>query len=215
MARDFNKHYFNEGKAFLDSIVTMDETWLHYSTPEMKSQSRQWIEKGGNPPRKAKVVGSAKKIMFLAFFDSKGMVYQHYVSSGTTINSAYYCEVLAKFLHHLREKRPEKIRDGWLLHQDNARPHTSKETSEFMAKKHINLFEHAPYSPDLAPCDFHLFPKLKMKLAGQKFDTLQALQAAVQGVLQELFENGASHVMEKWHERLTKCIEVSGDYVEK
>jgi len=83
--------------------------------------SARWV-----PPVKAKVVGSQKKIMLVAFFDVDGMVYQQYIPQGTTINSEYYCEVLRTFQRHLSDKRPEKIQNGWLLHQDNARPHTCK-----------------------------------------------------------------------------------------
>jgi histone-lysine N-methyltransferase SETMAR len=181
----------------------------------MKRMSTQWLEKGSDPPKKAKVVGSEKKIMLIAFFDIKGMIYQTYLPKGQTVNSDYYQEVLSSFLRHLRTKRPEKIQNGWLLHQDNARPHVSNSTMEFMAKKGIKLFEHAPYSPDLAPCDFWLFPQLKTRMSGLRFDSEQALKTAVQGFLTELTSGGVVSVFEKWNKRLLKCIEVEGDYVEK
>jgi len=215
MARTFKRLHFQQGEAFLRSIVTMDESWVLYATPETKQQSMQWVAKGSNPPVKAKVVGSQKKIMLVAFFDVDGMVYQHYVPQGTTINSEYYCEVLRTFLRHLRDKRPEKIQNGWLLHQDNARPHTSKFTSEFMESKGIKTLYHAPYSPDLAPCDFFLFPKLKKAMAGRRFDTKTELKVAVQGVLTDLSKEGFLHVFEKWAERLEKCTILRGSYVEK
>jgi histone-lysine N-methyltransferase SETMAR len=215
MARNFNKSYFNQGKAFLESIITMDESWVLYYTPETKQQSKQWVKKGSNPPVKAKVVGSAKKVMLVVFFDFKGIIYSHYVPQGKTINSEYHIEVMSTFLKCLKKKRPEKLQLGWLLHQDNARPHTSKLTSEFMEAKGIKTLFHAPYSPDLAPCDFWLFPQLKRALAGQKFDTDNEIRIAVQGVFNDLTKEGTLFVFETWHKRLTKCIELNGDYVEK
>jgi Transposase. len=215
MAKDFKSAYFKTGKAFLDSIVTMDESWILYSTPEMKRMSAQWLTKGSNPPKKAKVVGSEKKLMLIAFFDSKGMIYQTYLPKGHTINSDYYIKVLSTFLKHLRKKRPEKIAQGWLLHQDNARPHVSRATADFMVKKDIKILPHAPYSPDLAPCDFWLFPQLKTKLSGIRFDTEIELRTGVEGALKDLTAGGVLHVFEKWHARLIKCIEVGGGYVEK
>ncbi len=215
MARDFTKHHFHKGKAFLDSIVAMDETWVLFTTPEIKLQSEQCLEMGGKPPKKVKIVGSQKKVMLITFFDAKGMIYQHYVPNSTTINFVYYCDVLATFLKHLGGKRLEKICDGWLLHQDNARPHVSQFMLDFMAKKRINSFTHTPYSPDLTQCDFWLFPNLKTELAGMKFITLKNVQTAVQGVLAELFKDSTMHVMEAWAKRLTKCIELGGDYVDK
>jgi transposase len=43
-----------------------------------------------------------------------------------------------------------------------------------------------PYSPDLAPCDFFLFPKMKLRLKGRRFDTIEEIQAESQEVLNTL-----------------------------
>jgi hypothetical protein len=48
---------------------------------------------------------------------------------------------------------------------------------------------HPPYSPDLAPSDFFLFPKLKMKLKGRGFQTVEEIQAESQAALNTLGEN--------------------------
>ncbi len=151
--------------------------------------------------------------MLVAFFDAKGVIYRTYVTNAT-INSDVYQNILPNFLQHLRKKRPEKL-GNWFLHQDNARPHVSKSTLEFMGKKGIKLIKHAPYSPDLAPADFWLFPTLKSLLAGRSFDMQQELETAVEGCLRQLYRNGPVDVFKQWHKRLTKCIDVGGDYVEK
>jgi transposase len=52
------------------------------------------------------------------------------------------------------------------LHHDNAFAHMSLKTTEFVTNNNMVIVPHPPYSPDLAPCDFFLFPKLKMKLKG-------------------------------------------------
>ena len=175
----------------------------------------QWLSKGADPPKKAKVQNSTKKLMLIAFFDCDRMIYQHWLSKGQTINSTYYCEVISTFLSHLHRKRPEKIEQGWILHQDNARPHVSRETIEFFSKKNIETLPHAPYSPDLAPCDFWLFTQLKTRLASQRFDNEEGLKQAVQGVLGQRCQGGLLHVFESWMERMQKCIDVGGKYVEK
>ncbi len=53
---------------------------------------------------------------------------------------------------------------------DNACPHTSHKTRTFMEKKGFMLLAHPPYSPDMASCDFFLFPELKKMLAGNAYD---------------------------------------------
>ncbi len=59
--RDFIRRLFNEVKAFTDSIIIMDETWVLYSTPEQKRQSAQRPLMGENPPRKAKGCSQQEK----------------------------------------------------------------------------------------------------------------------------------------------------------
>jgi histone-lysine N-methyltransferase SETMAR len=51
------------------------------------------------------------------------------------------------------------------------------------------LLEHPPYSPDLVPSDFYLFPKLKLFLAGQRFSSNQEATAAVEGYFADLTKN--------------------------
>jgi len=48
--------------------------------------------------------------------------------------------------------------------------------SQFLAKNNMTVIPHPPYSPDLAPCDFFLFPKLKLQMKGQTFDTTEEIQ---------------------------------------
>jgi len=56
-------------------------------------------------------------------------------------------------------------------------------TQQFLAKNKMALIPHPPYSPDLTPCDFLLFPKIKLKLKGCHFDTTKETQAESQRVL--------------------------------
>jgi hypothetical protein len=51
------------------------------------------------------------------------------------------------------------------------------------------VIPHPPCSPDLAPRDFFLFPKIKIKLKGRRFDTIEENQAKSQRVLDTLTEN--------------------------
>jgi histone-lysine N-methyltransferase SETMAR len=75
--------------------------------------------------------------------------------------------------------------------------------------------EHPPYSPDLAPSDFHLFPKLKIFLAGQRFSSNQEVIAAVEGYFADLKENHYRDGIMALEYRWNKCICLKGDYVEK
>jgi hypothetical protein len=50
----------------------------------------------------------------------------------------------------------------------------------------MSVIPHPPYSPHLAPCEFFLFPKIKLKLKGRRFDTIEEIQAESQIVLDTL-----------------------------
>ncbi len=215
MARDFIRHCEEDREGFFNSLVTMDESWIHYSTPEMKEQSKQWLPKGVPPPKKAKVVTSPKKSMLVAFFDNQGMIYRSYVPQGRTINSELYVGILTNFLSHLCRKRSAKFYGGWLFHQDNAHPNVSQYTKDFMDSEGINLLLHAPYSPDLTPANFWPFPAIKVRLGGKSSCTQEELEVGVEGCVRQLYENGPMEVFERWQHRMKKCIELGGDYVEK
>ena len=114
---------------------------------------------------------SKTKVMLQTFFDSEGIVHNEYAPDGQTINKEFSLEVLRHLRESVRRKRPEKWRDGdWILHHDNAPAHTSHLVQQFLAKHGTAQLQQPPYSPDLAPCDFFLFPRLKKVLKGHRFD---------------------------------------------
>jgi hypothetical protein len=62
----------------------------------------------------------------------------------------------------------------------------------------VAVIPHPPYSPDLTPCDFFLFPKMKLKLKGRRFDTSEEIQAESQRVLDNLTEKEFQEAFQKW-----------------
>jgi histone-lysine N-methyltransferase SETMAR len=73
-----------------------------------------------------------------------------------------------------------------------------------------------PYSPDLAPSDYHLFPNMKTWLATQRFDDEDAeLQAGVNEWLKSQAANSYDDGINKLVHRYDKCLNLNGDYVEK
>jgi histone-lysine N-methyltransferase SETMAR len=76
------------------------------------------------------------------------------------------------------------------------------------------ILPHPPYSPDLAPSDFHLFPKMNKYLRGQRFHSSEDVQNEVKKLLraQDVF---FSEGLDKLIYRYDKCLNRLGDYVEK
>jgi len=102
------------------------------------------------------------------FFYIRGIVHYELVPTGQTVNQVYYLEVLEKLREKVRRKWPELFaNNSWILHHDNAPTHTALSVREFLATKQMTVLEHPAFSPDLAPSDFFLFPKIKEILKGR------------------------------------------------
>ncbi|PNF41538.1 hypothetical protein B7P43_G12319 [Cryptotermes secundus] len=151
--------------------------------------------------------------LFFLYID--GIVHKEFVLPGQTINKEFYHDVLRLLRENMRRKRPEKWRtNNWVLHHDNARPHTADIVQEFLAKNKMAVVPHPPYSPDLAPCDFFLFLKMKIKLKGRRFDTAEEIQAETQTVLNTLTKKDFQDAFQKWQKRWDRCMRSQGDYFE-
>jgi hypothetical protein len=74
--------------------------------------------------------------------------------------------------------------------------------------------DHPPYSPDLAPCDFWLFPELKTAFEGNRFSYINDIQGHATTILQSIPEEEFQKCFEQWEHRLTKCIGAQGDFFE-
>jgi hypothetical protein len=76
------------------------------------------------------------------------------------------------------------------------------------------VISHPPYSPDLATCDFFLFPKMKLKLTGRRFDNIEEEQAESQRVIHTLVEKDLQEAFQKWKRRWVPCLHAGGKYFE-
>jgi len=96
---------------------------------------------------------------------------------------------------------------------DNAQPHTALVTVNLLERWGWEILEHPPYSPDLAPSDFHLFPNMKKHLCAKRFkshdDVMHEVQTRLHGQDPIFYQQG----FEKWISHLDKCLNREGDYV--
>ena len=98
----------------------------------------------------------------------------------------------------------------WHFLQDNAPVHNSIIVTDYLTKMGIKTVPHPPYSPDIAPCDFRLFPKL----TGCRFETIEEMKEAVTKVIDTLTEEDFHRALQKLLERYNKSIAAGGDYFE-
>ena len=174
---------------FINRLLTQDETWVHHFDPETKSESMEWRHRGSPPPRKFKRQSSPGKVMASVFWDFLGVIHVDYLNKGDTINAKYYSDELGEVRDKVKQLRRGKLRRGVLLLQANAPVHTAKVAIEKAAECGFEILPHPAYSPDLAPSDFHLFPKVKKELRGRKFNSDEEVIDAVTLILEDLPES--------------------------
>jgi transposase len=90
------------------------------------------------------------------------------------------------------------------LHHDNAPAHSSHLIQSFLAEHGIPVVRQAPYSPDMAPCDFWLFSKLKRLLKGSRFDSREDIMRNATNELRSLPEEIFQKCFQQWKERWAK-----------
>ena len=196
--------------AVLDALVTSMKAGC---TAMTKRQSYQSKHAGSPRPKKTRLSKSTHKLLMIPFFDSTGMIYMHWVPTGQTVNKEYYVEVLREFRKRFRRKRPALFKSGqWHFHQDNAPVNNSIVLRDYLTKMGIKTVPQPPYSQDLAPCDFCLFPKLKEKLRGCRYETIEEMKEAVTKVIDMLTQEDVYGAFQKLLERYNKCIAAGGDY---
>ena len=126
-----------------------------------------------------KVSQSAGNLMATVFWDWEGIILIYYKEKWRNITGEYHLSILNQLKEAIKEKCRGKLAKGVLLLQDNAPVHKS---TVGMVALHTHGFEslvHLPYSPDLAPSDFHLFPNLKKELRGRKFSDNNEVKEAI------------------------------------
>ena len=122
--------------------------------------------------------------MLCVWWDWEGIIYWELLDRNQTVNAELYVLQMQRMNNAIQQKRPDR-QYGVLLQHDNARPHIAIMTKEAIQTLGWEVLPHPPYSPDLAPSDFHLFRSLSNALRGVSFNNDVELRAW----LEEFFES--------------------------
>ena len=147
------------------------------------------------------------------FWDQDGILLTDYLPKGQTIKAGYYSSLLVQLKDILKEKRLGKVTKGVLFLYDNVPVHQALATQKKLAYLGFQCLDHPPYSPDLAPSEYHLFPGLRKKNNWQV-----AIFRPTRMPLHETWLDGQPSVfffvLQKLEQLAKKCIELRGEYVE-
>ena len=140
----------------------------------------EWRHNGSPRPQKLRVQKSAGKVLASIFWDQDGILLIDYLPKDQTINVEYYSYLLVQLKGILMIKRLRKVTKGVLFLHDNAPAPHSLATQKKLVYLDFQSLDHPPYSPDLAPSDYHLFPGLKKQLKDRHFSSDAEIIAAAE-----------------------------------
>lgn len=202
-----------ERKSILYRIVTGDEKWIYFDNPKRK---KSWLSPGEAAPSTPRKNRFGKKTMLCIWWDQKGLLYYELLKPGETVDADRYRQQMINLNHALIEKRPEWARRHGrviLLH-DNASSHTAKSTKDTIKALEWEVLPHPPYSPDLAPSDYHLFRSMAHGLADQHFANYEEVAKWLETWLaskgEKFYWEGIHNLPDRW----SKCVESDGAYFE-
>ena len=199
----------------MNSIIAEDETWCFRYDPTTKRQNSEWKSPASPKGKKVLPQKSKVKTILVCFYDSKGIIHHEFVPEGQTVTGSFHLSVLEHLWKRIRHVRPEYSALGsWFLLHDNAPVHRAVAVQEFLAWKQVCVLHHLHYSPDLSPCDYFLFPKLKLPLKGRLSEDVRDIQAAVTLSLRAIPQEDVQRSFQSLLDRATCCIDAEGMYFE-
>lgn len=203
----------HQNASFLDRIVTGDEKWVAYDNPKRK---RQWLSRGEAPISTAKSNFRGKKVLLCVWWGMTGVIHYELLQAGQTVNAQLYCDQITRLNEKITEKLPALAnRKGVILQHDNAKPHVAKRTQEKIKQLKWEVLPHPPYSPDVAPSDYHLFRSMQHYLVDKRFSSLEDAKKGLDYFFNSktpgFYKSGIENLVRKW--RLV--IESDGDYFDK
>lgn len=189
---------------WLSNVVTGDEKWVMYVN---YSHKRQWLGSGQTGEATPKPQLHPRKVMLSVWWGMKGVIYWELIPNQTTVTADLYCRQLDCVAQCLKKKQ-DKI---YFLH-DNARPHVAMVTKKKLIDMNWTVLTHPPYSPDLAPTDYHLFRSLAHHLSDKSFNDEEDLKKFIADFFVskpiEFFERGIKSLPERWR----RVIDSNGAY---
>lgn len=201
----------NNVDPFLKRLVTGDEKWVTYDNIKRK---RSWSIRGEPAQTVAKPGLTPRKVLLCVWWDWQGIIYYELLPYGQTLNSNIYCQQLDRLKEAIAQKRPSLAnKKGIVFQQDNARPHTSISTRQKIQELGWEVLMHPPYSPDLAPSDYHLFLAMGNDFAGENFASRETCENRLSQFFankdQGFYERGIMKLPSKWQQ----VIEQNGAYL--
>ena len=154
-----------------------------------------------------------KKIVISIFFSKTGIISLNILNKNLKANAKWYKDICLK--NAFKEWKNTHKKQGInkiILHHDNSPIHTSKIITNFLYENKVKTLNHPPYSPDLSPCDFWLFPTIKQRMRGSLHLSRADLLLKFKDELKKFTNNDFKKCFDTWIKRCKKVILKNGNY---
>jgi histone-lysine N-methyltransferase SETMAR len=196
-----------------ERLVAVDEKYFYHRTLGRKLSNRAWCLDESERPEIARRVMHDHKSHVICASGFGGKFHFEVLERGESINSERFVSFLQD-MHHKFVHQQNVL--GWkklLLIMDNARPHTSKKTLDFLSSKGVKVLRQPPYSPDFNLCDRWLFSELEKIRRRVNFSSAAELFLFLQESLTQLDKNAIQRQLEHLKKDLLAVIDARGSYL--
>lgn len=209
----FERH----GEEFLQRLITQDETKFSLWDPPTNQESKSWVFNGkddSSVETRQKTSKTRAVSMLSVWWDVRGIILVNFIEAGITMNAEKYQTEIQRLRSDLPKKRRGMLSKQPLLLVDNAPCHRAGDVHNTAARCGFEFLEHPPYSPDLAPSDYFLFPELKKFTRGKVWRSVEELQGAIGHWLGNQSSDWYAMGIRRCTDRWRRCIEKNGAYFE-
>jgi histone-lysine N-methyltransferase SETMAR len=171
-------------------IITLDESWFYFTT----DHERIWLLEGTEAPEMEWITVQSRKMMMTIVWNPAGFYRIVALPKGMKFSADYYISHILDLLAEWRRSQVGGSDQRLPVHADNARLHTAKKVTEFVAGNGMKRVPHLPYSPDLTPCDFYPFGYIKSRLADALLEEPDQPMQAINAIFDPLKSHIGTHV---------------------
>lgn len=197
---------------FLDRIVTGDEKWVLRVNTVRK---RQWVDSDSQAAPCPKANLHPKKVLLCVWWNMNGIVHFELLPPNYTVTAELYAQQLNRVNIALIAKQPSfGTRKKVALLHDNARPHVAYAVNSKISELGWEVLPHPPYSPDIAPSDYHLFRSLQNHIREKTFNDDDDIESSIRHFFNckspAFYKSGIEKLPERWQ----MIIDNDGAYVD-
>ena len=205
-------------RSTMRNLIIIDEKLFFDRPVGCRSTRHSWLAPGGDVPQFPRRGPMEKKFMAIVAITFTGLCNVQVLPRNTPIDSALYIQFLQQTLdnfntYDLRIARKAITPENCIIMADNARPHISTATTEFLRSKCCHILKQPAYSPDLNMLDRMFFPKCEMKRSKINFSSPEEIDNFIRQCATTNTEEIMLHEYEKLKHHCQQVIDSEGNYI--